>query len=211
MKLENDTEWGDRFLRRLVSWCCRQVGCPVRSIQSARFHYTRRTRGDIGAKWSGCFRAVRTDGTGKIRAAVACREHAPVVVTFSSQKSAVIHDRTECLVMVTAHELGHASHWNESCTRPSRSDGTPRKRSAGSEPAVGRLAWRAVESFQANRESLLAAWSMLPSAVERQVVSPEATKVAHYAGLLSQWETKLRRARTKVAKYRQRVRYYSTK
>lgn len=37
MKIKNSTDYPDHFLRRLVSWCCRQLDIPVRSITKATF------------------------------------------------------------------------------------------------------------------------------------------------------------------------------
>ena len=50
MKLINTTAYSDYFLRRMISWCCREIGLPVGSVNEAKF--CNRSNGDTtGRAW----------------------------------------------------------------------------------------------------------------------------------------------------------------
>src|ERR1039457_6442142 len=46
VKVQNSTDCNDTFLRRMVAWCCREIGLPVRWVRQARFtNYSHTYRG----------------------------------------------------------------------------------------------------------------------------------------------------------------------
>jgi hypothetical protein len=116
-------------------------------------------------------------------------------------------DRVEALVAVTAHELYHCA----ADRHPDHRQRTRRRNSFGSSERLTHvMEVKVLRAFRANREALLAAWSAddaKPVTVKAKsnVVEKRAAKAAND---LSRWERKLKLAKTKVAKCRQRVRYY---
>lgn len=102
-----------------------------------------------------------------------------------------MEDRLAALVAVTAHELSHLLPGVGSGERRTRHEER-----------------KAVEAFEAERESLLEEWSKPTARVEKPKKSRQEVNADRNAKLLAQWERKLKIAKTKVAKYRRKRRYY---
>jgi hypothetical protein len=119
--------------------------------------------------------------------------------------------RFDELVRVTAHEVAHRMNWLEGSTTRDHSRVRPQWRDAtggGSEKNTRIYEQRLLAEFTANRAELLADWSREPRlhATSRQ---PRAAKnEARARAALKRWTGKLQLARTKVAKYRAKVRRY---
>ncbi len=43
MRLKNSTDWPDWFVRRMLAWCCREIGYPIRQLHEAQIR--NRSRG----------------------------------------------------------------------------------------------------------------------------------------------------------------------
>lgn len=195
MKLKNTTDWTDHFLRRMVAWCCRQIDMPVRSIHSAVF---RRSR----AAWGGCARYSRR----QISVCVGDARHFPANAG-SHEKGEAFADRLECLVAVTAHEAYHIAAHAVDDHRQKTRRGTDR--TASSERRTCLEEMRVLRVFRANRDALLAEWSVPP--VKRESwpkASVQERRALKAANDLARWQRKLKLAQTKCRKLKQRVNYY---
>lgn len=210
MKLINTTDFDDRFLRKLVAWCCRELDIPVRSIRTAKFKQWRTQKFSGRAQhWTKHGKAV-----GDIMVGVGPDKMFPWTDHGRSPgiKGIVrtLNDRLECLVNVTAHEVRHvaAEHYRER----SRGGVGRHRYYASSEQATERSAQKLLAKFRENREQLLAEWGKLskqkPAAAKPTAADAAEAKQRHYEKLLKQWEAKEKRAKTAIKKYRAKVRYY---
>jgi hypothetical protein len=205
MKLTNTTRWPDRFLRRLISWCCRELELPVRQIIGARFGKRR------GGRWSG-----RAFGTRRILVRIGDAVTYPTASVYTQQHGAVVFtadDPHELLIKITAHELAH-------CKYP------PRSSRRGYEQSIDAHAFHVLRAFREQRAELLALWNAgsvatapagaVESAAARQAVAKRkphivTKRAAKAAADLARWERKFKLAKTKLRKLRARVKYYESK
>lgn len=199
MKLKNTTTYPDYMLRRMVSWCCRELRLPVRFIKKANFRNRNMTR------FSGHAYHSRRGGS------IVCSIGPERMFPWTDQGNSVgliragivrtLADRMECLINITAHELRHLLAEIEV-------ERTRRRSSVGSSEArTERDAQRVLDLFRANRDALLADWQR-PPARQRQTVTRQERNEAQARKKLVEWERKLALAKTKVRTYRTKVRYY---
>ena len=191
LTIQNSTTWPAWFLRRVVSWCRRELGMPRSELRLAVFRNSRSAWGGNAQYW-------------KKRIAV-CVGHAG---WFPRQNThgGTFHDRLDCLVEITAHELAHLwQHLHHTKTRIRGGWG-------GSENATEWHALPVLAKFQRDREALLAQWFTAPVCARRE---PKLTVIEKRAlqaeRQLKQWQRKLKLAQTKVKKLRNKVRYYQRK
>lgn len=178
MKLINTTDYSDTFLRRMVSWCCKELGLPVRRVWSVKFR--NKSCGMSGH----C--AIET---GRIVCSVS--KGYPI----------------DSLVDLVAHELAHRLlHLHRVRTRVSRRWGTVS--SGGSEHQAQWHANRVVEAFRIAQDALVAEWSAEPEKPVKSALSVQERRQQAVLAKLSAWQRKLKTARTKVAKYQKQARYY---
>lgn len=189
MRLANSTDFDDWFLRRMVAWCCRELG--VKGLLAAAF--TKYSGSFRGRAWC-CSRRIliRIGGDGRVA-------YYPMTLKYPGRKHAptiTIADRTEALLHVTAHEVAHLARWQ---------DGQRRNREA----RVDGMTLPLLEKFRASRDALLAEWNETPAA---KPVKPKPSRAerneAQARKLLAAWERKLKLAKTKAAGYRRKVRRY---
>lgn len=200
MKLNNTTSYSNRFLRRMVSWCCKELGLPVSFVKSISFGNRRVARfsGHCQHWKSGCRIVVNID---------ASNDRFPWTDngTSSGIKGIVrtFADRTDCLVNVTAHELRHAMA--EIDKERTRGNG---RRVASSERTTEFDAQKVQAAFNANRDTLLAAWNepLARKAAPKQ--SAKENRADKARANLANWVRKSKLAATKVRKYKNQVRYY---
>jgi hypothetical protein len=192
MRLVNSTSYPDYFLRRMVSWCCKEIGYPVRSISQKRF-VTRRDGRTSGRAWW-----------------PSNRIHISAAGTFADwqkskrwgwfgERDPEAHEvrRVNSLVHVTAHEIIHL--WLH------RTEG----KSEAQEKKTERHAKRVKEQFLANRDALLKEWSAPPAEKPKQPQpSLQERRAAAAQKKLVEWTRKQKLASTKVKQYRRKVRYY---
>lgn len=193
MRLRNSTDYPDRFLRRLVSWCAREAELPPSMVRAAQFT---RTRASFrGRAWSSMRILVR----------IGDEHHFPLRnLKYPGLVRAPVYDladRLEALVQITAHEIEHLYDFSQGI-RIVR------------EGSVDFRSLKSLDKFRANRDALLAEWSE-PTASDQVEAKPRKSIVDQRAELaaerLAYWESRLKLAKTKVAKYRRRVNYYAKK
>jgi hypothetical protein len=179
VKLKNTTEFADHFLRRMVSWCCKQLGCSPRIIREAWFRNRSDSWTSGHAYWAGRGRFVVSSGVKE-------------------------SDRQRSLVGVTAHEIFHlfADSQGIRTRRHGRSSGSSERQTNWHQQKVE-------EAFTANRFALLEAWDATPVevAAKRQATLQEK-RAALAQRNLDRWQRKLKLAQTKVRKCKQRAAYY---
>lgn len=198
MKLKNSTDFSDRWLRRMVAWCCREIGLPVRQLRRAQFTNTKVAY--RGRAWGYSRRIL-------VRIGPAEKFPSPSWKYGGAMVDAC-NDRVEGLVSITAHELFHILQSVERLRR------TRKERSCvRAENLVRR-------KFSENREALLAIWGPMhepPEVVPPSDPQPKsrpdliAKRSAKASKMLSAWERRLKMAKRKVAEYRRRARYYERK
>lgn len=195
MKLKNSTDYPDHFLRRMVAWCCEQIGYPVRQLK--RVQVRNKATGYRGfARYSACMVSMTTSKTGYPTKP----DHRP------GMQGESFADRTEALVAITAHEVYHlAAHFVDEHKQRTRGDG---RHHGSSEQRTRAEEVRVLRLFRANRESLIAAWSEPP--VTREVAKPSIQEKRAEKALadLERWQRKAKLAATKIRKLKARVRYY---
>lgn len=197
MRIVNSTKWSDTFLRKMTLWCCKSLGLNIKHVSEAKF----RNRTD------GIFSGHAYTGrqTGRIVVSVINNE-GPFPWSDDGKSIGIkgivrtLNDRLEALVNVTAHELRHVQAIPET-------ERTRRRKSIGSsERYTERDAQRVLELFRENRDELLALWYAEP------VKSPKKTRAEknedNARKLLATWLRKLSLAKTKVSRYRTKVRRY---
>lgn len=184
MKIKNSTDWPNHFLRRMTAWCCRQLKLPVGYITECRFAVS---RSDYGGLCYGRRIGVRV---GKL-----------VVFPCHNIYGNDYRDRLEILVGVTAHELAHSMAFREKGR-------TRRGGYGGSERRTEFLAQQVLEAFRGNRDGLLVCWSSEPQKKTKPEPTRQELNDAKTRKQLATWERKLKLAKTKVAAYRRKVRYY---
>lgn len=198
MKLKNTTDWPDHFVRRLVSWCCKQLDTSPKKISSFKL----RNRND-GFTSGHCY-----SGWGQICVSLGVVNLAggQTLVSGDVYRARTLND----LVKVTAHEIAHRMlHIVGVRTRISRRyHGSVNP--GGSEAQTRWHEQKVYEAFDADRVALLEAW-MRPVARARVEVSAVDRRAAKATADLERWQRKLRLAQTKVSKLKKRVRYYAGK
>lgn len=193
MQLKNSTDFSDRFLRRMIAWCCRELETKVKTCcWKAVFRNSR-------SSWGGCARPWRKQITVCIG-----KSHQFPANCSTHRKGDVFADRLECLVAVTAHELYHvAAEHDPNHKANSRGYG---KGSGSSERLTCHYEAKVLDSFRANRESLVAVWSAEPVKVEKPSVQEQ--RAAKVERQLANWQRKLKLAQTKVKQYKRKAKYY---
>ena len=193
MKLTNTTDFSDYFLRRMYSWCCKEIEISPRYIREITFKKSCRAWGGLA------YLHQRRIGirTGKPE----CFPCKTKKHRYNLQET--IADQVEAVVMVTAHELAH--HEQYICGSKTRQSGNP----GGAERLTDIQAFRVLRTFREQREQLLAEWYVEP-ATKPEVVKPDLNqeKIKHFEILLARWNKKLKTAQTKIRKYRTKIKYY---
>lgn len=240
MKLKNTTDYPDHLLRRLVSWCCRELGLPVRELRSATF----RNRGagssgrcyvesgdivvsvpmtptwsigeiDEHARQSLHTNGIHLDDPVYVETRnpnnYGCRRHycerAAAAREMQLMELEWPEKRMRDLVRVTGHECAHRHlHLQGSRTRKSRRFGTTS--TGGSEQQTKWFEHQIIDSFAANRATLIADWSREQRRTAKPKASRQEQNAAKAADALFRWQRKLKLAQTKVRQYRSKVRRY---
>lgn len=226
MKLINTTDYPDYFLRRMVSWCCKEIGLPVRYVIEARFGVSRSQRGGRAYLWKRKI-GVRV-GKGKceiyelpkykpgpfadkVRGKVGIRCGSSGILVNSDEAEFKLaemqakKDETNLLWLVstTAHELVHLWLYRQ---------GSRTRRGGGGGGSEQQTCWhekQVMKKFEARRSELLAAWGQRPvTRPTKPKQSIQEKRAVAAQKKLAQWQRKVKLAQTKVRKYKQKVRYY---
>ncbi len=208
MRLENKIELPDYVLRRMVIWCCKEIGdkdFSTRDFYSALFKFTRTAEWGGGAKYN----------PDRIEVTI-CRSSKPWPkngINFSHRlrdTPPMKLDRFGALVGVTVHELCHIY------TRRRERLGAPKTRRggrspSGSEPRIDRMTRRVMHIFLANRATFEAEWFAEPERAAA-LTPPKKTRKQRNAlravTNFKNWKTKLKLANTKQKKYARDVHRY---
>ena len=192
MRLKNTTDYPDYFLRRMVSWCCKELDLPARAVKDATFR-NRRTSPLSGRAWPWRGRIVVSVMAGEPTEPVSWGHR------FGIEK--VYVDRMEILLSVAAHELCHLRQYVD--RGGSRFDVKYRERECD------KWAELVLDKFRDQRESLCAEWSVPP---RQRSVKPSLTvaekREVNVRKQLAAWESKQRRAKNRVVYWRKKARYY---
>lgn len=192
MKIINTTPFPTPLLRRMTVWACRRVGYQPSRVWEVKFR--NRSRGDYSGRAFMSRRIVVSVGPANSFPTQPDTRPGLVGVVFT--------DQIEALVSVTAHELAHLCQFR---------DGRWPKLNANRKTELD-ARWheqQALEAFRRDRDALLAVWSITPT--KRPTESKSSIvdfREAKARKALQKWERKLKLAKTKVAKYRSKVRRY---
>ncbi len=195
MQLINSTDYPDYFLKRMVSWCCKQLDLPIRCVREAAFRNTAKTWGGIA------YRSYR------IGVRIGSADHYPTNYRMrSTGKMIGLSDRLEGLLMATAHELAHLMYMR---------NGNKSRRSGGNGGSEHNTDWQVqqvMQVFRSQRNELVTAWNCpLKECTAKPKLSVRQRRAATAQTYLAKWQRKLKLAKTKIRKYKQRVRYYEKK
>ena len=135
MKIINTTKHPSPFLRRVVSWCMKELNIQPHVLVSATFRNKRRA-------WSG------TAWTGRITVRIGETKY-PTHSRYSRMKGAVrfdMHDEVEVIVCVIAHELAHVRFYHT-------------HRGPKDERSIDAFAYHVLKAFRGKRDELLMRWN----------------------------------------------------
>lgn len=142
MKLINSTDWPNHFLRRMISWCCQQIGLRNRLVWKAQFR-NRKTRGYSGHAWWPSMRICVSIGPESFFPRHISGYRGGLPFTYET--------RLECLVAVTAHELVHLRQYS-----------LHQHKGPGREAECEDLSQMVTKRFREQQTELLATWNVKP-------------------------------------------------
>lgn len=194
-------------VRRAVLWAAKQIGLESKHRQPLTIEIGyRRNRCGHGS-WGGWYKHAE-------RLVQVLLPRGPMGYPTSMahgkaerEQGRDAHDEWELFVAILAHELEHARAYAVSRSWDERAR-------LNHEGRVRAVDHRVLLVFRESRETLIAEWTQ-PVAeftpVEEWKPTPSVVdrRAARAAALLSQWERRLKMAKTKVTKYRRKVAYYS--
>lgn len=194
-------------IRRAALWAAKQIGLEGRHRQPLTIEvgYRRNRRGH--GSWGGWYR----HGERRVQVLL---PRGPMGYPQSMahgkaerEQGRDAHDEWELFVAILAHELEHARAYAVSRSWEERAR-------LNHEGRVRAVDHRVLLLFRECRETLIAEWTR-PVAeftpVEEWKPKPSVVdrRAERAAKLLSDWERRLKMAKTKVTKYRRKVAYYS--
>lgn len=193
MKLKNTTNFDDMFLRRMTVWISKTIDLPVRAARAVEFRNAARRTSGTAWPWRGEI-VVRLRTT-EVPEAYEYTAHG-IKRRYSS--------RLELLVGITAHELAHLRQWVER--------GNKYDKNGSVEPEAERACVFALDAFRSNHDELLAEWG---APTKRKPTKPKPSAAQRREGnirkKLTEWESKAKRAKNRVAHYRKKAQYYDRK
>ena len=194
MELLNSTDYPNYFLRRLVSWVAKQVDYPVREIRKAEFR----------------------NSTEYLRSGRAWLHQKRILVRVGPENRFPGHPynrggvpewplrRIHALIEVTAHEL---CHLDQERRVPYR--GGKRLHRREREPNM--MGRDVMIAFLEKEDELMAQWMEPPKRAAKPKKSAVEKREEAARANLANWERKLKLAKTKVRKYKQKVKYYDNR
>lgn len=200
MKIINSTDWPVWFLRRMVAWCCGELGIKVKKIQRFKL----RNRSD-GFSSGHCY-----SGYGLICVSLGVVNWTTALGVSKTLKRGDEYRRrtVDDLVRVTAHEVAHRmQHIEGSRTRVSRRYGSAS--SGGSEPATKFHEDLVMKAWDDKKETLYPQWMQPPARQAKSTINIIDARAAKAQADLAKWTRKLKLAQAKVKKLKVRVRYYA--
>jgi hypothetical protein len=145
VKVTNSIGWETRWLREVVSFCCRELDYPARNIRAA--HFSQCHNGD--------YRGWASYDAHKIRVKINPLNAYPVRSADHRGLGGVEQaDAVEVLVRVIAHEIAHLERYDRFARAHKERGG----RDTRLEEDTEWLARGVLKAFRGRREELLAAW-----------------------------------------------------
>lgn len=198
MKITDTTgHYSDRFIKKLIQFCCKTLGMPANWI--TRVDFRGRTDGYVcGRAWWGGRILIRFDKTNN-----GPHHWTRRVVDVQCP------DLISTIVFVAAHECQHVMNYN---------DGSHNKltKARDLEPHCDRRGKFVMLKFLEKREALLKEWTGEPTILQETVVVEEvkpepSPKLLKAQADLARWQKKLKLAKTKVKKYERKLKYHQKK
>lgn len=184
LELINSTNFSDAYLRKAIRWICKHLDMPYSQVWKVR---VRNRRGSYSGHAYGNHTITVSIG----------RPSFPIKQIWRGI-STVLNDRTEMLISILTHELCHLR-------QHAQRDFEQQEVGAEGEAAL------ILDDFRKDREALENAWNTTSKKTAKPKLSLVDTREAHAKELLAKWERKLKFAKTKIWKYRTKVRYYERK
>ena len=213
MKIKSTHRGYDRAtVKRVVAWAAKQIGLEAKHAKPLTVEVGYRKSYPRNG-WNGWYRHRE-----KIVQVFLPfeKKHYPANLarTIEERKAGwEARDEWELFVSLLSHELEHARSF---AVAKSWAD---RKR-LNQETRVRAVDHRVLEAFRASRDALLAEW-VVPEPLRplAEVVTPTLRPKRSFVEqraeraeeLLADWERRLKLAKTKVSKYRRKVKYYQTR
>lgn len=207
LRFRNSTEWGDAFIRRMLRWVMKELGCRSTDLRQAQFTKCRwPCRGR--AWWSG-----------RILVRVGESHHFPTAAwSYKGNSVPAHHDAIEALVSTTAHEVAHIVQYGYARS----TTGIRALVGKRLEPVTCATEHAVTVAFREQRERLLAEWgdsgkvvatTPADAATEKQQRNEKLVerRAATVAKQLLNWQRKLKLAKTKIRKLKARNKYYEKK
>lgn len=199
MKIYNSNKaFSDAFLRRMTSWCAKQIGMPVNYLKRAVFRNSRTAFGGCARQW--CSQITVCVGN-KSQFPVACESH--------YRQGEKFVDQIEAVVAVTAHELFHIEAGRLGSPHYQSTRGYGRRRGHSSEAVTCKEELRVLDLFRQQRDWLMCHWLTEPVELTEM---PQPTLIdrrkAKVESDLLRWQRKLKLAKTKVRKLEQSLARY---
>lgn len=209
----NTSELSTPFLKAMLKWCMREVGVPDHPRYPLKGKFLdvsfKRSRRHAIYGWADYGRNTVEVWIGPENLFPVNLGHRRAYRTEFIQT--VMCDRFEAIVNVTAHGLAHHQLHRRRLRNPEAAPNNERNAET--------IARGVLQAFRENRATLLASWpshvpQAKPAAIAVKLDAVEARRKramenelkAH--AQLAKWERKLKLAKTKIAKYQKRVRYY---
>lgn len=202
MKIETKhPNYPRHVVRRATAWVAKQIGLEGkhRKPLTIEVGYRKSAWYKDGDVWGGWYKHAER----RVQVLLGRNVRYPTPAGHNrSEADRFANDEWEVFVKLLAHELEHAR-----CYAVSRS--WDERARLNHEPRVRAIDWRVLLAFRESRETLLAEWTQpvaeRPAKPKPSVVDRRAERAAK---LLSDWERRLKMAKTKVTKYRRKVGYY---
>lgn len=190
MKIESTVDYPERFLRRMVMWCCRELGADPKTIRRIRFrNRSGRTSGHcypgsgdlcISVKWCGENEKPDVPHTARKVWGIIERDgklQAGWGHLYEPRFPHNIPHQIDRMVQVTAHEIFHRQAYVEGIRSRGNGGHHGPKQRGSSEQQTKWHDRKVLEAFQAKREALLAAWTqgLLPEAKPEPEPDPVPT------------------------------------
>lgn len=201
---KNSTDWPNYFLRRMVSWVCKELQYPRSHLVDVEFG-NRTNCAFSGRAWGNKL-------WGQILVRIGPADRFPVQSKTYRDSFTVgeIKDRMEALIEVTAHELAHCD--NDRRGNKSRGRYEKTGNTGGSERLTDAMSKQVLKAFREKREELLEEWSKEPARkAKAKKVSPVEKRANNAFAKVKEWESKLKRAKTTLAKWKRKAKYYRDK
>jgi len=209
LKLKNNTDFPDWFLRRMISWVCKNghIGWSTKKIRGGVEVRNRNKRyaSSSGCAWPRGERMVLSIGTLDVFRPYLLDENGKHIKNDDGHGFKVADEpdraaRIRTLVELTAHEVTHLAQWEKTSDK-----------GRYSEKEADRVARWVLEDFKKEEAALTAAWMEPPKYATKPKKEKPTIKERNAAKAranLKTWERKLKLAKTKWKKYEQQVRRY---